>query len=35
MNRGLLTLLVVALLGYLVGTKFPGPGSTALAKVGL
>jgi hypothetical protein len=35
MNRGFLTLVVIALVAYLVGTKFPGPGTTALSKLGL
>jgi hypothetical protein len=31
----LLTLVIVALIAYVIGVKFPGPGTTALAKVGL
>jgi hypothetical protein len=35
MRSSLLTLIVVAVLAYFIGTKFPGPGTTALAKLGL
>lgn len=34
-GNSLLMLLVVAILGYLVGVKFPATGTTVLAKVGL
>ena len=35
MRGSLLTLIIVAVVAYFIGTKFQGPGTTALAKLGL